>query len=77
MKVYLGGTGNETDQSSRITSHIALACNPDFLLSKPGFGGDEGIMILYNEMSRTLTILNETRQQQQQYQAQQEVSIYN
>ncbi|CAG8738344.1 2749_t:CDS:1, partial [Cetraspora pellucida] len=41
MKVCLGGTANETDQSSRITSHIALACNPDFLLSKPGLGGDE------------------------------------
>ncbi|CAG8652512.1 24557_t:CDS:2, partial [Dentiscutata erythropus] len=64
IKVCLGGSANETDQSSRITSHIALACNPDFLLSKPGLGGDEGVMILSNEMSRTLTILNETGQQQ-------------
>ncbi|CAG8722178.1 5870_t:CDS:2, partial [Racocetra fulgida] len=76
MKVCLGGTANETDQSSRITSHIALACNPDYLLSKPGLGGDEGIMILNNEMSRTLTIVNEIKQQQQ-YQAQQEVPTNN
>ena len=53
----LGGSGNETDQSSRITTHIGLACNPDFLLSKPGLGGDEGLMIQTNEMSRTLALL--------------------
>ena len=39
--VCLGGTGNETDQSARITTHVALACNPSFLMAKPGFRGDE------------------------------------
>ena len=56
MGSCLGGTGNETDQSSRITAQIALACRPDFLLSKPGFGGDEALMIQTNEMVRTLAL---------------------
>jgi methylaspartate ammonia-lyase len=57
MGASLGGTANETDQSSRITTHIGLACQPDFLLSKPGLGADEGLMIQTNEMARTLAIL--------------------
>jgi len=52
MGCCLGGTGNETDQSARITAQIALACRPDFMLSKPGFGGDEALMIQTNEMLR-------------------------
>ena len=56
MGSCLGGTGNETDQSSRITAQIGLACRPDFLLSKPGFGGDEALMIQTNEMVRTLAL---------------------
>jgi methylaspartate ammonia-lyase len=56
----LGGTANETDHSARITTHVALACQPDFQLSKPGLGADEAIMIQTNEMARTLAIL-ETR----------------
>jgi methylaspartate ammonia-lyase len=57
MGCCLGGSGNETDQSARITAQIGLACRPDFLLSKPGFGGDEALMILTNEMARTLALL--------------------
>ena len=57
MGCCLGGTGNETDQSARITAQIALACQPDFLLSKPGFGGDEALMIQTNEMLRTLALI--------------------
>ena len=53
----LGGTGNETDQSTRITTHIGLACQPTFMLSKPGFGGDEALMIETNEMLRTLALV--------------------
>jgi methylaspartate ammonia-lyase len=60
MGVSLGGTANETDHSARITAQIGLACRPDFLMTKPGLGADEGIMILTNEMARTLAIL-ETR----------------
>ena len=53
----LGGTGNDTDQSARIAAHIALACRPDFMLSKPGLGGDEALMILRNEMNRAIALM--------------------
>jgi methylaspartate ammonia-lyase len=61
MGAGLGGTANETDQSARVTVHIALACNPDFQLSKPGLGADEAIMIQTNEMARTLALLHARR----------------
>jgi len=54
---YLGGTCNETDQSARVCVHIALATRPDQMLAKPGMGVDEGYMIVYNEMQRTLALL--------------------
>ncbi|MGQ7937523.1 methylaspartate ammonia-lyase [Paraburkholderia sp. D1E] len=60
MGSCLGGSANETDISARMTAQIALACQPDFLMSKPGLGFDEGHMILTNEMLRTLAVL-ETR----------------
>jgi methylaspartate ammonia-lyase len=61
MGCCLGGSGNETDQSARITAQIGLACQPDFLLSKPGFGGDEALMIQTNEMVRTLALIDASR----------------
>ena len=61
MGACLGGTANETDQSTRITCHIGLACQPDFMLSKPGLGADEALMIQTNEMARTLAILQARR----------------
>ena len=61
MGCCLGGSGNETDQSARITAQIGLACRPDFLLSKPGFGGDEALMIQTNEMLRTLALIAASR----------------
>jgi len=54
---YVGGSGNETDQSARVSAQVALACQADFLLCKPGFGGDEGMMIEANEMARTLALI--------------------
>jgi methylaspartate ammonia-lyase len=54
---YVGGSGNETDQSARVSAHVALACQADFLLCKPGFGGDEGMMIEANEMARALALI--------------------
>jgi methylaspartate ammonia-lyase len=57
MGCCLGGSGNETDQSARITAQIVLATRPSFLLSKPGFGGDEALMIQMNEMLRTLALI--------------------
>ena len=61
MGACLGGTANETDQSTRICTHIGLACQPDFMLSKPGLGADEALMIQTNEMARTLAILQTRR----------------
>jgi len=57
MGACLGGTANETDHSTRISTHMGLACKPDFMLSKPGLGADEALMIQTNEMARTLAIL--------------------
>jgi methylaspartate ammonia-lyase len=57
VRAYLGGTCNETDRSSQVTVHIAIATQPDQILAKPGMGVDEGLMVIYNEMQRTLAIL--------------------
>jgi len=53
----MGGSANETDQSARLSSHVALACRADFLMNKPGQGVDEGLVILTNEMARTLALI--------------------
>jgi methylaspartate ammonia-lyase len=55
--LYLGGSANETEQSARVCTHIALACQVDFMMCKPGQGVDEGLMIQTNEMQRTLALL--------------------
>lgn len=62
IKAFLGGTCNGTDQSSRITVQIALATGADLIYNKPGMGVDEGLMIVTNEMNRTLKILARRRQ---------------
>lgn len=54
---YLGGTCNETDRSSQVCVHIGIATQPVQILAKPGMGVDEGLMITFNEMNRTLAIL--------------------
>ena len=51
---YLGGSCNETVKSAQVTVHIALATQADQILAKPGMGVDEGLMIVSNEISRTL-----------------------
>ena len=57
MGAYQGGTCNETDRSARVSVHIALAARPDQMLAKPGMGVDEGMMVVMNEMQRTLRLL--------------------
>ncbi|KAK4933889.1 hypothetical protein LTR66_015839, partial [Elasticomyces elasticus] len=57
----LGGSANETDISARATAQVALATQPQFLLSKPGIGADEGLMILTNEMTRTLALMKDSQ----------------
>lgn len=58
---YQGGTSNETDRSSQICVHIAMATNPEQILAKPGMGVDEGYMITYNEMQRILALRGRKR----------------
>lgn len=53
---YQGGTCNETDRSSQVCVHLALATKADQLLAKPGMGVDEAYMIVYNEMQRVLAL---------------------
>ena len=55
---YLGGTCNETDQSAKVCVHVAIATGPDQMLAKPGMGVDEGLMLVYNEMHRTLALIH-------------------
>jgi len=57
MGCCLGGTANETDKSARISTNVALATQPSFMMSKPGLGGDEAVMIQTNEMARTLALI--------------------
>ncbi len=54
---YLGGTCNETDISARVCANVAVATKPLQMLAKPGMGVDEPLMIVNNEMSRVLSII--------------------
>jgi methylaspartate ammonia-lyase len=51
-QVFVGGTCNETDVSSRATAHVAASVNADLIYAKPGMGVDEGTMIVRNEFVR-------------------------
>lgn len=53
---YQGGTCNETDRSSQVCVHLAMATKPIQILAKPGMGVDEGYMIVFNEMQRILAV---------------------
>jgi len=63
VKAFVGGTCNGTDQSTRATVHVALATQADLIYNKPGMGVDEGYMIVFNEMQRTLALLQHRRGQ--------------
>ncbi|MFA3779614.1 methylaspartate ammonia-lyase [Yersinia sp. 1652 StPb PI] len=58
MEAYQGGTCNETDISARTCVHVAIASRPMRMLIKPGMGFDEGMNMVFNEMSRTIAQLN-------------------
>ena len=55
---YCGGTCNETNISAEVTTNIAIACEADQCLAKPGMGVDAGFMIVKNEMNRVLARAN-------------------
>ena len=43
-------SANETDHSARLSTHIELACSPDFMWSTPGLEANEALMMQANEM---------------------------
>jgi methylaspartate ammonia-lyase len=53
---YQGGTCNETDRSSQVCIHCAMATNAEQILAKPGMGVDEAYMICFNEMQRIIAL---------------------
>jgi len=57
VKVFLGGSCNETDISARATVQVAMGIGADQMYAKPGLDVDTGMMIVWNEMMRTLTWL--------------------
>ncbi|GAB3881363.1 methylaspartate ammonia-lyase [Terrabacter terrigena] len=57
LLAYCGGTCNETDRSAQVCAHIAMACDAQQVLARPGMGVDEGLMIVGNEMARTAALV--------------------
>ncbi|MDX9691776.1 MAG: methylaspartate ammonia-lyase [Acholeplasmataceae bacterium] len=55
---YCGGTCNETNISAIATTNVAIACNADLCLAKPGMDVDSGFMIVKNEMERVIARSN-------------------
>ncbi len=58
MGAYCGGTCNETNRSTEVTTNIGMACGAKQVLAKPGMGVDEGYMIVNNEMNRVVALIN-------------------
>jgi methylaspartate ammonia-lyase len=54
VQAYCGGSCNETVGSAQATAHVALACQADLVLAKPGMGVDEGVSLVRNEMAVAL-----------------------
>jgi methylaspartate ammonia-lyase len=54
---FLGGSYAETDLSTRVSVHLALATGADLLMARPGMGVDEAISVTQNEMTRTLAVI--------------------
>ncbi len=63
VEAYQGGTCNETDLSARACVHLALAARPERMLVKPGMGFDEGLVVVRNEMMRTIELLRYRQEQ--------------
>jgi methylaspartate ammonia-lyase len=57
VDAFLGGSCCETDLSAKVAVHVGLATRPDMMMAKPGMGVDEGVMLVQNEMFRTLATI--------------------
>lgn len=53
---HLGGSCCESDRSAQVCVHLALGARADQMLAKPGMGVDEGLLVVRNEMERTLRL---------------------
>ncbi len=60
VKAYCGGSCNETNLSAEILVNCSMGIGADQQLAKPGMGVDEGIMIVENEMNRTMRLIQRT-----------------
>jgi methylaspartate ammonia-lyase len=58
VQAYSGGTCNETVGSAQVTAQVALACQADLIVAKPGMGVDEGLSVVRNEMAVALAQLD-------------------
>ncbi|MBU1094802.1 MAG: methylaspartate ammonia-lyase [Firmicutes bacterium] len=58
---YCGGTCNETNISAIATTNVAIACEADLCLAKPGMDVDGGFMIVKNEMERVIARSNQRK----------------
>jgi len=58
LGAYSGGTCNETNISSEATTSVAIACEADICLAKPGMDVDSGYMITHNMMTRVIALAN-------------------
>ncbi len=58
---YCGGTCNETNISAIATTNVAIACQADLCLAKPGMDVDGGFMIVKNEMERVIARSNQRK----------------
>lgn len=58
---YCGGTCNETNISAIATTNVAIACQADICLAKPGMDVDGGFMIVKNEMERVIARSNQRK----------------
>lgn len=52
IDTLLGGSCIETELSTQIAVHVAMASHPSAILAKPGMGINEAIMLVRNEMNR-------------------------
>lgn len=57
LAAFCGGSCTETERSAQVTAHVAMACEADQVLAKPGMGVDEGVMVVGNEMARTAALV--------------------
>jgi methylaspartate ammonia-lyase len=57
VAAYCGGSCTETDHAARVATGVAMGVDANLLLARPGMGVDEAVMVVTNEMRRTLALV--------------------